>query len=69
MANVVSSFRNLTKIVLLWGTLIAISASLYGALLAGQSGPRTLQLAEDAPESQVQDAPAAAVAVGTDLAG
>ncbi len=47
MAKVASGFRNLTKTALVWATLIAIAASLYGALLAGQPAPRTLEFAHD----------------------
>lgn len=46
MANVATGFRNFTKVTLLWLTLIAVAGSLYGALLASQDNPRTLQLAD-----------------------
>ncbi|MBR9824944.1 MAG: hypothetical protein GYB36_03965 [Alphaproteobacteria bacterium] len=66
MAKFAYSFRNLAKIVLLWTTLIAISASLYGALLAGQSAPRSLQFAEDAPQAHSDSVDMVAVAARPD---
>jgi len=49
MTNVAAGFRNFTKVTLLWLTLAAVAASLYGALLASQPGPRRLQIAENLP--------------------
>ncbi len=47
MTNVAAGIRNFTKLALLWLTLGAVAASLYGALLASQPSPRSLNLAED----------------------
>ena len=46
MTKVASGVKNLTKTALLWLTLGAICASIYGGLIASQPTPRTLTLAE-----------------------
>ena len=46
MTKTVSGFKNLTKTALLWLTMCAIGASIYGSLIASQPGPRTLTFAE-----------------------
>ncbi|MEC9249240.1 MAG: hypothetical protein VX501_01215 [Pseudomonadota bacterium] len=46
MTKMVSGVKNLTKTALLWLTLCAVGASIYGGLIASQPEPRTLTLAE-----------------------
>lgn len=46
MARTQSSVRTFMKFALLWLTLGAVAASLYGGLLASQDGPRSLHIAQ-----------------------
>ncbi|WP_300530239.1 hypothetical protein [Maricaulis sp.] len=62
MARTQSSVRTFMKFALLWLTLGAVAASLYGGLLASQDGPRSLHIAQTEtanPVLAVADTPGA----------
>lgn len=64
MARTQSNVRTFMKFALLWLTLGAVAASLYGGLLASQGGPRSLHIAQGVqPVAQPVMASAAETAV------